>query len=121
MLVPEERVLSPREASCADVDAILPRLRQAGVLTVLSVDPLDHPALEARDVIRPERIAPLAVHVYRLRDALPARERPPRLPTPRRLAAAGALSALGLLVTGLLARGRPGPGQGAGASDARSL
>ena len=27
----------------------------------------------------------------------------------------------GLLVTGLLAGGRPGPGQGAGASDARSL
>jgi hypothetical protein len=107
MLVPEDRVLSPREASCADVEAILPRLRQAGVVTVLSVDPLDHPALEARDVIRPERIAPLVVHVYRLRDTLPVSPRPPRLPGRARLVAAGTLSALALLVTGLLARGSP--------------
>jgi hypothetical protein len=122
MLVPEERVLSPREASCADVDAILPRLRRAGVLTVLSVDPLDHPALEARDVIRPERIAPLAVHVYRLRDALPATERPPRLPTPRRLAAAGTLSALALLGAGILAGGRfRGRGRGARTDDSPPL
>ena len=71
MLVPDDRVLSPAEASCRDLDAILPRLREAAVRFVLSVDPLAHPELEPDTVLAPERIAPLAVHVYRLRDPRP--------------------------------------------------
>jgi len=71
MLVPDDRALSPAEASCRDLDAILPRLREAAVRYVLSVDPLAHPELEPDAVLRPERIAPLAVHVYRLRDPRP--------------------------------------------------
>jgi hypothetical protein len=71
MLVPGDRVLSPAEASCRDLDAILPRLREAAVHSVLSVDPLVHPGLEPDGLITPRRIAPLAVHVYRLRDPLP--------------------------------------------------
>ena len=71
MLVPADRVLSPAEASCRDLDAILPRLREAAVRTVLAVDELSHPELEPDGLLAPERIAPLAVHVYRLRDPKP--------------------------------------------------
>jgi len=74
MLVPGERVFSPTEASCRDLDAILPRLREAAVRFVLSVDPLAHPELEPDGVLAPERIAPVAVHVYRLRDPRPRAE-----------------------------------------------
>ena len=66
MLVPEDRVLAPAEAGCHDLDAILPLLRRAGVHAVLSPDPLRHPALRLRRVLKPERIAPLGVHVYEL-------------------------------------------------------
>jgi hypothetical protein len=74
MLVPGDRAFSPAEASCRDLDAILPRLREAAVRFVLSVDPLAHSELEPDATLRPERIAPLAVHVYRLRDPLPRAE-----------------------------------------------
>jgi hypothetical protein len=105
MLVPEGRVLSPRDASCTDLDAILPRLRAAGVHAVLSADPLAHPDLESDGVLRPRRIAPLLVHVYRVRGALPVIDRSPSPPATR-LALSGALSALGLLAAGLLIAGR---------------
>jgi len=71
MAVPEERTLSPAEASCRDLDSILPRLREAAVQSVLAVDPLVHPELEPDGVLAPGRIAPLAVRVYRLRDPRP--------------------------------------------------
>jgi hypothetical protein len=71
MLVPGDRVFSPAEASCRDLDAIVPRLRQAAVGTVVAVDPLRSPDLEEDGVVAPDRIAPLAVHLYRLRDARP--------------------------------------------------
>jgi hypothetical protein len=71
MLVPEDRVLPPAEAGCHDLDAILPRLRRAGVHTVLSADPLVHPALRPLQVLEPDRIAPVVVHVYRLAAPLP--------------------------------------------------
>ena len=74
MLVPADRVFSPAEASCRDLDAILPRLREAAVRFVLSVDPLAHPDLEPDGLLAPERIAPLAVQVYRLRDPRPRAE-----------------------------------------------
>ena len=74
MLVAGDRVFSPTEASCRDLDAILPRLRGAAVRFVLSVDPLAHSDLELDGVLAPERIAPLAVHVYRLRDPRPRAE-----------------------------------------------
>jgi hypothetical protein len=71
MLVPEDRVLSPAEAGCHDLDAILPRLRRAGVHAVLSVDPLGHPTLRRRQVLKPDRIAPVSVYVYGLAAPLP--------------------------------------------------
>jgi hypothetical protein len=71
MLVPDDRVFSPAEASCRDLDSILPRLREAAVQSVLAVDPLVHPDLEPDGVLAPGRVAPLAVHVYRLRDPRP--------------------------------------------------
>jgi hypothetical protein len=71
MLVPTERVLSPEEASCRELERILPRLRDAGVATVLSLDPLEHARLEPAFITHPERIAPLAVSAYRLREPLP--------------------------------------------------
>jgi hypothetical protein len=71
MLVPEDRVLSPADATCHDLEAILPRLRRAGVHAIVSVDPLDHPALEPRGILSPGRLAPLRVHLYRLRAPLP--------------------------------------------------
>jgi len=74
MLVPADQVFSPTEAACRDLDAILPRLREAAVRFVLSVDPLAHPELEPDGVLAPERIAPLAVHVYRLKAPRPRAE-----------------------------------------------
>lgn len=71
MSVPEERVLSPAQASCRDLDAIVPRLRAAAVLRVLAVEPLAHPDLEPDGVLAPGRVAPLAVRVYRVRDPRP--------------------------------------------------
>jgi hypothetical protein len=71
MLVPGDRVFSPAEASCRDLDSILPRLREAAVDTVVAVSPLVHPDLEPDGVGAPARIAPLAVHFYRLRDPRP--------------------------------------------------
>jgi hypothetical protein len=64
MLVPEERTLP--EAACASLPAIVPRLRLAGVGHVISLDPLAHPELSLESVVRPPRIAPLAIHVYAL-------------------------------------------------------
>jgi len=71
MLVPEDRVASPGEATCRDLEALVPRLRRAGVDTVLSADPLMNPALEARGELRPERVAPFGLHVYDLATPLP--------------------------------------------------
>lgn len=64
MLVSEQRVLSPEDASCRDLDRILPRLREAGVRRVLSVSRLEHPDLVLEGTLRPARTAPLEVGVY---------------------------------------------------------
>ncbi len=74
MLVPGERILSPAEASCRDLDAILPRLRDAAVRTILAADELRHPELEPDGTLAAVRVAPVAVHVYRLRDPRPRAE-----------------------------------------------
>jgi hypothetical protein len=92
MLVPEDRVLAPAESGCRELDAILPRLRRAGVHTVLSADPLAHPALRLRRVLRPARTAPLGVHVYDLDGAL-ARVQVASKVVPVESAAAGAIEA----------------------------
>jgi hypothetical protein len=74
MLVPEERVLPPSDAGCRDLGAVLPRLRRAGVDTVVSTDPLSHPDLEPRVVLSPDRLSPLRVHLYDLNAPLPRRQ-----------------------------------------------
>ena len=73
MLVPLERVSPPGRGECAAVPAILDELRRSGVSHVLSLDAIDHPDLLREDLVRPERIAPLAIHVYAVRDPLPLR------------------------------------------------
>jgi hypothetical protein len=75
MLVPEERVLSPEEASCRDLDRIVPRLQAAGVRRVLSASPLDHPDLVLEGALRPARTAPIELRVYATRRPLPFLER----------------------------------------------
>jgi hypothetical protein len=91
MLVSTERALTPEEGSCRDLAGILPRLREAGVSRVVSLDPLAHAELAPDFTTSPPRIAPLTVHVYRLLGPLPrlaltgpgeiaaVRERPGRL------------------------------------------
>jgi hypothetical protein len=74
MLVPRDRVFTPAEASCRDLDSIVPRLREAAVDTVVAVTPLVHPDLEPDGVLAPARVAPLAVHLHRLRDPRPRAE-----------------------------------------------
>jgi hypothetical protein len=71
MLVPQERVLSPDEASCRDLDRILPRLREAGVRRVVSTSVLSHPDLVHERTLRPARAAPLEVRVYAVEGPLP--------------------------------------------------
>ena len=71
MLVPRWRLLPPAQMACRDTSGLAGRLRRAGVSHVLSADPLADPDLELRGVVRPARIAPLAIHVYALRAPLP--------------------------------------------------
>jgi hypothetical protein len=74
MLVPEERVLSPEEASCRDLERIVPRLEAAGVRRVISASPLDHPDLVLERAIRPARTAPIELRVYATKRPLPLLE-----------------------------------------------
>jgi len=74
MLVPVSRVISPAEADPSAFPSLVDRLRAAGVAHVLSLDPLADPALVPRGIVRPPRIAPLALHVYRLTGARPLAE-----------------------------------------------
>jgi hypothetical protein len=71
MLVPVSRVSSPDEASCRDLSALLPRLRDVGVGHVLSLDPLRHLDLTPSGDIEPARVAPAVIHTYALRDPTP--------------------------------------------------
>jgi hypothetical protein len=70
MLVPTERVLTPEEGSCGRLATLVPRLREAGVATVLSLDRLQHDDLEPLGALAPSRAGAVAVHAYALRDAL---------------------------------------------------
>jgi hypothetical protein len=71
MLVPESRVTTPDQATCTDIASLLPRLRAAGVTHVVSLDPLADAGLLEAPALEPSRIAPLRVHVYRLREPRP--------------------------------------------------
>ena len=71
MLVPAPRVLAPEDATPSALPRIADRLRAAAVSHVLAVEPLEDPSLEPLRVARPERTAPLELHLYRLTGALP--------------------------------------------------
>jgi hypothetical protein len=71
MLVPVERVLAPEEASPRAFPAVVRRLREAGVSHVVSLQPLEDPALSHGEVLRVDRMAPLVLHVYDLPGARP--------------------------------------------------
>jgi hypothetical protein len=73
MLVPTARVLDPEEMGSARFDAIVERLRAAGVSRVACIAPIAHGSLRPVSLLQPARIAPLAVHVYALQGALPLR------------------------------------------------
>jgi len=80
MLVAEEQVLSPEEASCRDLDRIVPRLQRAGVRWVLSATALHHPDLVLDRTLAPARVAPLRVRVYATRRPSPLLEVAARTP-----------------------------------------
>ena len=69
MLTPRQRVSSPREASCADLAALVPRLRTAAVRHVISLDPLPEGDLALHAIARPSSAAPVGIRVHRLRDS----------------------------------------------------
>jgi hypothetical protein len=71
MLVPVSRVSSPEEASCRDLDRLLPRLRAAGVSHVLSLDPLEHQDLTPGETLDPARVAPVVIRTYAVRASVP--------------------------------------------------
>jgi len=71
MLVPPDRVSSPVDDSCANLNKTVQRLQRSGVRRVLSLDPLQHEALVPAAILAPDRIAPLRIHVYRLDSAAP--------------------------------------------------
>jgi hypothetical protein len=70
-VTPPDRALPLSLANCSRLDLLLPRLRNASVTRLLSLDPMSAPDLRLLDVVTPERIAPLAIHVYELSGALP--------------------------------------------------
>ncbi len=70
-LVPVRARPADPEGGCSRFEAMLPRLRQAAVSHVVSLDPIDSPSLWLERVVTPARIAPAAIHVYRLLDPLP--------------------------------------------------
>lgn len=74
MLVPVERVLAPEEAAPHAFARIVDRLRAAAVSHVLALEPLDHPALRDHEIVIVPRVAPLALHLYRLDGAKPMLE-----------------------------------------------
>jgi hypothetical protein len=63
--------LPPGEATGGRFEEFASRLRQAAVTHVISLDPIDSPELSLERVVSPRRIAPLAIHVYRLARPLP--------------------------------------------------
>jgi hypothetical protein len=68
--VPRPRELGPDDYAPAAAAGLLPWLRQAGVVRVLSLDPLHHPDLELLAGV-PLGPTGLALHVYRLADPWP--------------------------------------------------
>lgn len=71
MLVPEDRVVQPAEASPAQLPLLIPRLRAAAVSHVLSAEPLDLPDLELVGENRSKQLWPLVARLYRLRGSFP--------------------------------------------------
>lgn len=71
MLAPHARILAPEEAEPRALARIVERLREAAVSHVLATEPLSHPDLELTLEVAPARIAPLHLHLYRLRGAHP--------------------------------------------------
>jgi hypothetical protein len=70
-LTPGWRLMSAPEVSCDFLPQIVERLRAAGVTHVISYTPRSHPELTLEEVLRPRRVAPLALHVYALARPLP--------------------------------------------------
>jgi hypothetical protein len=68
-LVPLER--APGTLGCGAIGALVPRLREAAVTHVASLDPLESPDLVPVAAPSPADIAPARVHFYALRDPLP--------------------------------------------------
>jgi len=74
MLVPVERVSEPEQADCRDLDSLLPRLREAAVSHLVSLERLASDELALAAAVAPARIRPLVVRFYALRGARPLLE-----------------------------------------------
>jgi hypothetical protein len=71
MLAASERVLPPESVPPEHFAELVPALLRSGVGHVLSLDPLHDEHLTLEQLVASPRTAPLAVHLYRLRDPLP--------------------------------------------------
>jgi hypothetical protein len=65
------RLMSAADVSCDSLSRIVDRLRAAGVTHIISYSPREHPALRIEEVLRPPRVAPLALYLYALAEPLP--------------------------------------------------
>ena len=61
MLGPRTKVASPGEASSRDLAALLPRLREAGVSHILTVDSIESIELQLQEVVQPAGLRPLTI------------------------------------------------------------
>jgi hypothetical protein len=71
MLTPRTRVASPDEASCRDLSSFLPRLREAGVRDVSSLDVIEADGIRLAERVAPAALGSLAVYVYSVEDPRP--------------------------------------------------
>jgi hypothetical protein len=70
-LVPLRALPASPQVDCSLFETIAPRVRAAAVTHLISLDPLDSPFLQFERVVAPPRLAPVAIHVYRMRHPLP--------------------------------------------------
>jgi hypothetical protein len=73
MLAARDRVLDPAQATTRSLPGLLPRLRAAGVRSLLALEPLEDPALDSWAVVAPPDLDPVSIHLHRLKDPIPLR------------------------------------------------
>ena len=74
MLVPPERLLEPKQTTCAALPTIVGALQRGGITHVITLDPVHHPDLQLVATYAPSRVAPVVAHVYAIKNARPRLE-----------------------------------------------